>query len=360
MRLPWPGQRALEAELAELRADSSYTDALVAAITANAGGQTTSFPTATAAMEAAAGFAGRAFAAAEITAADAFVAALDPGTMNMIGRALIRRGEIVFLIRVDPEHGFTLLPCQSHDVAGSPDPTSWVYRCSIGGPGSTLTYAGVPAEGVVHLRYATDPERPWRGYGPLGVALLAGRLSAETVSALADEVSGPRGTLLGVPVDGNDPTVEKLRTDIAGLKGRTALWQGGSDWDNPDSGGKAGLGTVRLGANPPSALVELHARATQEVYAACGLNPSIFEAGTGTQARESYRQALFGTIAPLGRIVETELRSKLNDPRLTLDWSELRAADIASRARAFQSMVGGGMPLDRAAALSGLMVPDDE
>ena len=42
---------------------------LVAAITANAGGQTTAFPTATAAMEAAAGFTGRAFAAAEITAA---------------------------------------------------------------------------------------------------------------------------------------------------------------------------------------------------------------------------------------------------------------------------------------------------
>ena len=62
---------------------------------------------------------------------------------------------------------------------------------------------------------------------------------------------------------------------------------------------------------------------------------------------------------PRGRIVETELRSKLNDPGIALDWSELRASDIASRARAFQSMVGGGMPLDRAAALSGLMVPDD-
>ena len=120
------------------------------------------------------------------------------------------------------------------------------------------------------------------------------------------------------------------------------------------------MGTVRLGADPPSALVELHARATQEVYAACGLNPSIFEAGTGTQARESYRQALFGTIAPLGRIVETELRDKLNDPGIAIDWSELRAADIASRARAFQSMVGGGMDPARAAALSGLMVPDDE
>ena len=82
----------------ETRADSSYTDALVAAITANAGGQSTAFPTSTAALEAASGFAGRAFAAAEITAADSIVAALDPPTMAMIGRALIRRGEIVLLI----------------------------------------------------------------------------------------------------------------------------------------------------------------------------------------------------------------------------------------------------------------------
>ena len=358
-KLPWPGQRALEAELAELRADSSYTDALVQAITANAGGQTNAYPTATAAMEAAAGFTGRAFAAAEITAADALVQALDPATMSMIGRALIRRGELVFLIRVDPERGLVLLPCQSHDVAGSPDPMTWIYRCSVGGPGNTLTYANIPAESVLHLRYAADPARPWRGYGPLGIALLAGRLSAETVAALADEVSGPRGTLLGVPVDGNDPTVAKLRTDIASLKGKVALWQGG-DWDNEGTSKASGMGTVRLGANPPASLVELHARATQEVYAACGLNPSIFESGTGTQARESYRQALFGTIAPLGRIVETELRDKLNDPGIAIDWSELRAADIASRARAFQSMVGGGMDPARAAALSGLMVPDDE
>ena len=101
-------------------------------------------------------------------------------------------------------------------MAGSPDPSSWIYRCSVGGPERTLTYAGVPAEGVVHLRYATDPERPWRGYGPLGVALLAGRLSAETVSALADEVSGTtRAPSWAYPVDGNDPTVAKLRTDIA-------------------------------------------------------------------------------------------------------------------------------------------------
>ena len=48
----------------ETRADSSYTDALVAAITANASGETTAFPTATAALEACAGLVARAFAGA--------------------------------------------------------------------------------------------------------------------------------------------------------------------------------------------------------------------------------------------------------------------------------------------------------
>ena len=83
----WPWNRTEE------RADSSYTDALVAAITANAGGQSTAFPTATAALESAAGIVGRAFASAEVEAPDAFMEALSPACMSMIGRALIRRGE---------------------------------------------------------------------------------------------------------------------------------------------------------------------------------------------------------------------------------------------------------------------------
>ena len=48
---------------------------------------------------------------------------------------------------------------------------------------------------------------------------------------------------------------------------------------------------------------------------------------------------------------------KLEEP-ITLDWMELRAGDIAGRARAFQSMVGGGMDVAKAAAAAGLMVED--
>ena len=67
---------------------------------------------------------------------------------------------------------------------------------------------------------------------------------------------------------------------------------------------------------------------------------------------------LFSVIAPLGRKVQTELAAKL-DGGLTIGWQELRASDLRGRARAFQSMVGGGMALDQAIAISGLVVADD-
>ena len=57
--------------------------------------------------------------------------------------------------------------------------------------------------------------RTLRGIAETGrsrVAALAGRMSAETVRALAEESSGPVGRLLGIPVDGEDATVKGLTT----------------------------------------------------------------------------------------------------------------------------------------------------
>ena len=66
---------------------------------------------------------------------------------------------------------------------------------------------------------------------------------------------------------------------------------------------------------------------------------------------------MFGVLSPLGRLVESELQEKLEDT-VTLSWQELRASDLSGRARAFQSMVGGGMALADAVAVAGLMVED--
>ena len=200
-----------------------------------------------------------------------------------------------------------------------------------------------------------DSAKPWRGNSPLQVATLAGRLSAETVNQLADESSGPVGSLLGIPKYGDDDTVAALKTDIKNAKGRVALLESG-DWDNT-GGGTVDLATKRFGAEPPASLVELLEVSSREVWSACGFNSALFMGSQAAAVRESWRLALFGVLSPLGRLVETELRAKLGDVTL-LNWSELRASDLSGRARAFQSMVGGGMPVADAVAIAGLMVDD--
>ena len=85
--------------------------------------------------------------------------------------------------------------------------------------------------------------------------------------------------------------------------------------------------------------------------------PVALVAGSSQSAalRESFRIFLHASVAPIARIVEAELRSKMAAPDLTLSFDALFASDLSGRARAFQSMVGGGLSLAKAARLAGLM-----
>ena len=330
--------------------DDSYTSTLISLLASRAQGRTLAVPSALGALEACAGVVGRGFVSAEVEGRGVLIDALTPSVMELVGRSLIRQGEIVML--VDTTGGrLQILPCETWDVEGGPFPSSWEYRLTLGGPSRTLTYDWTPASSVLHFRYACDSAKPWRGNSPLQVATLAGRLSAETVNSLASEASGPVGSLLGIPKDGEDETVDALKADIANARGRVALLESG-DWDNT-GGGTVDLATKRFGADPPDGMVKLMETATREVWSACGFNASLFEGNQASAVREAWRLALFGVLSPLGRLVETELRAKLGD--VTLDWSELRASDLSGRARAFQSMVGGGMDVSKAAGLAGLM-----
>ena len=341
----WPFGNKLETR------DDSFTDTLVGLLVSRAQGKSLSIPTATAALEACAGTVGRGFAASEVAGPESLAKALTPGVLELVGRSLIRRGEVVFLI--DTTAGkLRLIPAETHDVEGGPFPEEWEYRLTLGGPSKTVTHEFVPAASVLHFRYAVDASTPWRGNGPIAVANLAGRLSAETVNALANESSGPVGRLLGIPVDGEDATVQALKSDIASAKGKVALLEAG-DWGSAGGDAKVDLKTERFGAEPPTALVELVSVASQEVYSACGLNQALWGGSQAAAVREAWRLCLFGVLSPLGRLVEAELQDKLEDS-VTLSWQELRASDLSGRARAFQSMVGGGMEVERAAGLAGL------
>ena len=351
----WPFKASSVSLEVRAEGDASYTDVLVNALQAMASGREAR-PTATGALEACAGFVGRAFAGAVVDGPGYAVDALTPAFLALVGRSLVRRGELVCV--VDTSAGrLALLPGHSHEVGGLPSPDTWRYRVTAGGPSQTVTYAGLDAASVCHFRYSVDPVSPWRGVGPIQAAWLSGRLSAETIQALGDEVSGSRGNLLPIPKDGEDDTIDELKADIRTLRGKTAFVEQG-DWGVPGGQNQAVWDVKRIGANPPQSLILQSQHASAEIMAAVGLNPSLFVEAQGAAAREAYRQALFSVIAPLGKLVASELSDKL-DAEIGLSWDELRAADIASRARAFQSLIGGGMDVDRALAVTGLVVPDD-
>ena len=347
----WPFTRRTE------HRQASYTDGVVAALLARASG-THADVTATAAVEAAAGALSRAFASAEITPDTPATRGLTPDVLADIGRALIVPGEIVLILAV-AEGRVRLLPVASFDVTGAADSTTWRYRCDLAGPSGSTTIAR-PADGVIHCRYSTDPARPWVGVGPLARARLSGRLSAELEAALGDEAAGARGYLLPVPSDGQDSSVSDLRRDIGSLGGKTALVETvAAGWgDGRIAAPRGDYEPKRIGASPPASLATLRSDAARAVLSACGVPVELVTPGDGTGQREAWRRFLHGCVQPLASCVATELAAKLDTPSLAFSFDRLFASDLSGRARAFQSMVGGGMAVDQAAALAGLLVND--
>ena len=332
----------------EQRSSGGYTDFRLAALLADVEGVSAD-ASATAMVEAAAGLVGRAFATASVND-PTFTAPL----LNLIGRQLIRQGEIVLAIGNEGRR-VMLIPAGTWHITGGYDPRRWVYRVDLTGPtGQNTLHLG--ADSVLHFQYACDPWQTWRGRSPLEYAASSGKLSAATIRALANEAQGPHGALMPLPdVDGEAEGLADLKTDIAGLKGGLGFVE--SMADSWKSGEKApgDWKSVRLGADPPPAQVKLQEQASREVLAACGLSPALFDSGaSATASREAWRQALFGLIAPLARGVEAEVRAKLR-PEFALAFDEIRAADITGRARAWRSLVGNeaAMPADQAAEIVG-------
>ena len=348
----WPWRRA-----PENRAD--FGNALADAFLGAAAG-TASSAASTAALEASAGLIGRAFAAANVSGPDEITPALSPACLGMVGRQLIRTGEIGLYITVGRD-GLMLRPSSGMDVEGGSDPAGWTYRLYLSGPSMQDTLQRVSADRVLHFRYASDPLAPWQGYGPIQSAKLAGTLSANIVNALGEEADTTRAQMIPVPKDGGSTTLDGLRADLRAAKGRVALVEDPSGgWEAGQSRGqqRAPLAPVRLGANPPATLISLAQQAFAEVSAACGCPIDLFASAQGTASREAYRRWMHSTVTPLGKMVEEELRLKL-DPDITLDFESLFAGDVQGRARAFASMVNGGMDVARAAGLSGLLAADD-
>ena len=87
--------------------------------------------------------------------------------------------------------------------------------------------------------------------------------------------------------------------------------------------------------------------------AAAGVDPIIagLQRGDGTLAREAYRRFERLTLRPLGRLIQTELRAKLDAPDLTISFNSLRSSDFVGLARAYKSLRDAGMSTGEIAEL---------
>ena len=355
MRWPWTKP--------EKRESQPFTDALTQAIVAAAGGKTTASPSATAALEAAAGTVARAMAGADVSGAGMAERALTPHFLGLVGRDLIRRGESLFLIDVHDD--IRLFPCRQLGRARRMESRHLGIPPRLVRADPATSPAWCRRQSVLHFRYAFDPARPWLGLSPIAWARTTGRLLAQTEVALADEASMPVGAdhpdtrgpgrgrrrggrvrsggHAGRPREPPRPR-DARRDDNAGAWGQGAEQRPQMDW-KPN----------RIGANPPSSLVSLRSDAAQAVLSACGVPASLFTEKDGTAAREGFRRLLTATLQPIAKLCVAELAEKLDTPDLHFSFDNLYAHDLVGRASAFKGLVAGGAEVQQALIVSGLL-----
>ena len=351
MRFPWSKR--------ETRAQSStgYTNLLLSALVSAAKGTTEGDGAAVAAAEVAAGLWGRCFSGAAVQPAGNIARALSPSILEMLAREVIRRGDSLFMIDVQGG-ALSLLPVAHWDIFGGFRPDSWTYQCTLNAPDSTYTVT-LPADQVIHVRYGASASQPWKGISPFAACPATSHLAGMIETRLGEEASAAVATLIPIPEGTTTTQTEVLRDSLANLRGKLALVpSAGGGWGAGDRAApRTGWRTERLGANPPESLAKLRTDTARHILAAAGVPVELFEGGEGTSAREAFRRFLHASVAPVARLIEAELSAKL-ETAVSFNFDQLFAADIQGRARAFQSLVGGGMDVSEALAVTGLLAAD--
>lgn len=334
-------QERIDSLQTELR---NYTDIVSNALVEAAAGEDNNMYIS--ALETASGALSRAFGAAVVSgpARDAFT----PFTMAQIGRALVENGESIWWRRAGNE----LIRVDNYGIQ-----PNGMYQLNLNSL-ITETPQVVDSSRVFHVRWNLDINSK-RGIGPLTTARTLKQMTQKLETSMTDELNASVGYLLPLPIDGEASTIDALKKDLANLKGKIAVIQ--TIRQNWGQGGainnRREFDLSRMGPDIPDSSVNLFTSARNAVLNACGYPVSLAQNEDGTGQREAWRRYLHGTVAPLGRFVAEEAaRIGMN---ITIDWKELFASDIMGRARAFQSLVGGGMEINQAAAVSGILTTEE-
>ena len=260
----------------------------------------------------------------------AALAGIDAPLLALVGRALATSGNFVGAIRVDAG-AVRIVPASSFDIAGDADPMTWRYRCDFVGPTGSVseTLAG---DAIIHVRHGADRSAPWRGIAPLKRAAATAKLAGLIENSLSKELNKPVGLVATVP-DSTGPQrrqwAEKILAGGLVVRSISGVLSGGAATENSSR-----IAPAPYGPEPQETVRSIRADLGYDVAGAFGISPALFAArGDGGGQRESWRRFWAGTVAPIGLLIEAELRAKL-DRSASLSFESMRAADEDGRSRA--------------------------
>ena len=330
---------------------ASYTEAHVNAILAAALGASADASKTAAAATAALLWA-RTLAAADVEPA-ILRRTVTPQWLATVGADVVLRGQHLSMIDVDG--GISLRRAYSWDVSGIAPP--WYWRADLPSPAGSVTRSS-PGAGVVFVPWQESSAEPWRGVSPLVLAGFTADGLGKVEAALAQELGTTTGYVLPVPVDGQDSTLDGLRSELKTLKGGLSLAETtvGGWGQGRQAAPQKDLGEpTRLGAHPPDSLVKVRGDLAADVLAACGIPAALVGAsGEGTARRAALSMFVDFVVAPFARLLESELSEKLEEA-VTLDLSRLTRADTTlTKARAAAQLVGAGVAVEEALTSAGL------
>lgn len=300
--------------------------------------------------QAAARLYGSALASARITPPNP---ALDAATRYSIGESLVLDGVYCAIIDLVGTR-LRLVQASIEDVRGkSPSPDSWMYDLEIPTPDGSVRRT-VAAPGVVHIQ--------WGAAGTPLASITANTLGAIENAILA-EANAAQGQLFILPTPQTktnaetQAAVKAVQTSIQKARGSSVVFNvGAAQWSEAgrNSGSKS-YSFERFGSEFDPTAPALREQAASDLLAALGIPPALLgRTGDGTGSREAMRQFLHGSLQPLAARIATELSDKLDAKSVRFDFTELFAADIQGRARAYGSLTKAGMDASKAERIAGL------
>lgn len=275
-----------------------------------------------------------------------------PALSTCLPRALILTGEFIGLIEVrDGE--VKIVPTHSPTITGGYHEDTWNYEITLTAPSETTTMR-VPSSRVVHVKWGTSPEQPWRGVSPLQGAGLTTEMLARISGALANEAGASSGYILPTPASffANNEEGTRFFKAIREIAGRMVPFRKMSEATIGQQG--AEYRQTRVGFDAPTSALALEEAASQAVLRAIGIPPGLVQRAEGSASREALKIFIYQTLLPLAEIITAEFAHKLNLPRLEINLDKLTACDIQARARAMSALTSGGVEAQDALGIVGM------